>query len=167
MLRSAGRSPTARYRLDEEGRERGRPEYRGSHPSNSVTAVPSVRGSLVVPLPHPSRVTKNIRATVWYCYTRKTQKILVPFNETDLSEAALEYACETFPDADITALCVIEPGGQEDLYVPQISDERQKQANDCLEIATDLAGDIPLSTEMRAGKPDQEIIEYAEEENVE
>jgi nucleotide-binding universal stress UspA family protein len=96
----------------------------------------------------------------------QNQNILVPFNDTDLSEEALKYACETFPESDITALYVIELQGQEDIYVPQVGEERRKRANDCLQVATDIAGDIPIDTEIQVGKPDQEIIDYAEEENI-
>jgi nucleotide-binding universal stress UspA family protein len=37
-----------------------------------------------------------------------TRHILVPFEDSELSERALEFACSSFPDDIITALCVID-----------------------------------------------------------
>jgi len=101
--------------------------------------------------------------------------VLVAFDGSPLSERALTYAFETFPDATITAIYVIDPidsvidveaGGlpvAEDWY-----DTAQARATGIHTTATDLAAehDIVLDTVTEVGKPAREILDYADDHDV-
>ncbi|WP_115864248.1 universal stress protein [Halorussus litoreus] len=96
--------------------------------------------------------------------------VLVAFDGSPLSERALTYALENFPDATITTLYVINPidsvidveaGGlpvAEDWY-----DNAQERATHIHTTATDIAAehDIALDTVTEVGKPAREILDYA------
>lgn len=102
-------------------------------------------------------------------------KVLVAFDGSPLSERALTYALETFPDATITTIYVINPidsvidveaGGlpvAEDWY-----DDAQERATEIHTTATDLAAehDVILKTVTEVGKPAREILEYADSHGI-
>lgn len=111
-----------------------------------------------------------------------TDSILVPFDGSRLSRRALEVALEEYPDAEIVALHVIdptEPGysvvgveyhvdveplhGSEEWY-----DRARELGEEVLEEAEELAEehDVDLETETVVGRPDREIIAYAEANDV-
>lgn len=92
-----------------------------------------------------------------------SQRILVPYDESDPSKEALRYACEHYPDGDITVLHVIEIQSQEERYVPQAQEERVRAAEEVLEAAREEAGDAAVATESSFGVPDQAILDFAEE----
>ncbi|WP_096388837.1 universal stress protein [Halopenitus persicus] len=101
--------------------------------------------------------------------------ILVAFDGSPLAERALTYAIETFPDATITTIYVINPidsvidveaGGlpvAEDWY-----ENAQERAAHIQTTAVDLAAehgrDIDTVTEV--GRPPRTIIDYADGHNV-
>jgi nucleotide-binding universal stress UspA family protein len=101
--------------------------------------------------------------------------VLIAFDGSPLSERALTYAIENFPNATITTMYVINPidsvidveaGGlpvADDWY-----DNAQKRATAVLTTATDLAADqdLDLKTVTEVGKPAREIVEYAKEHNI-
>jgi nucleotide-binding universal stress UspA family protein len=101
--------------------------------------------------------------------------VLVAFDGSSLSERALTYALETFPDATITTLYVINPvdsvidveaGGlpiAEDWY-----DNAQERARTIHTTATDLAAehDTDLDTSTEIGRPATAILEYADDNNI-
>jgi len=101
--------------------------------------------------------------------------VLVAFDGSPLSERALTYAIENFPDASITAIYVINPiesivdveaGGlpiAEDWY-----DDAQERATGIHATATELAADdgITLDTVTEVGRPARAILEYADEHGV-
>jgi nucleotide-binding universal stress UspA family protein len=101
--------------------------------------------------------------------------VLVAFDGSPLSERALTYAIETFPDASITAIYVINPinsvidveaGGlpvAEGWY-----ETAKKEAAGIHTTATDLAGkrDRELDTVTEVGKPARAILEYADDHGV-
>lgn len=104
-----------------------------------------------------------------------TQRILVPFDGSPLAERALEYALEAFPEGSITALYVINPidsivdveaGG-----LP-IADEwyenAQERADTIHATANELAAthDTELESITEVGRPTREILQYADEHDV-
>ena len=96
--------------------------------------------------------------------------VLVAFDGSPLSERALTYALENFPDATITTLYVIDPvdsvidveaGG-----LPVAADwyeNAQERATDIHTTAADLAAahEIDIDTVTEVGRPARTILEYA------
>ncbi|MFU8868047.1 universal stress protein [Natronococcus sp.] len=99
-------------------------------------------------------------------------RILVPYDGSEPAGYALEFAFETFPDADVTALHVIQiPEGYWGAFEgpgisPPVTEKAREYADELLEPARELAADRgrELETEVLAGKPDDRIVEYAEDE---
>ena len=101
--------------------------------------------------------------------------VLVAFDGSPLSERALTYAIETFPDASITTIYVIDPiysvidveaGGlpvAEDWY-----DNAKERATRLHTTATDLASErnTELDTVTKVGKPARAILEYADDHDI-
>lgn len=101
--------------------------------------------------------------------------VLVASDGSPLSERALTYAVENFPNAAITVMYVINPidsiidveiGGlpvADDWY-----DNAQQRATALHTSATNLAADhgIDLKTVTEVGKPAREIVEYAAENDI-
>ena len=101
--------------------------------------------------------------------------VLVAYDGSPLSERALTYAIETFPDTAITTLYVINPidsiidveaGGlpiAEDWY-----ENAKEKATRLHATATDFAAerDTELDTITEVGKPARAILEYADEHNI-
>jgi nucleotide-binding universal stress UspA family protein len=101
--------------------------------------------------------------------------VLVPFDGSPLSDRALTYALDTFPDASITTMYVIDPidsviaveaGG-----VPIAKDwyeTAKERANSILATATELAADhdTELDTVTEVGSPARTILEYADANDV-
>jgi nucleotide-binding universal stress UspA family protein len=101
--------------------------------------------------------------------------VLVAFDGSPLSERALTYAIETFPDASISSIYVINPidsiidveaGG---LPVAEGWYENAKEEATVLHTtATDLAAELntALVTVTEIGKPARAILEYADDHDV-
>ncbi|EMA70708.1 UspA domain-containing protein [Halorubrum aidingense JCM 13560] len=101
--------------------------------------------------------------------------VLIAFDGSPLSERALTYAIETFPDATLTAMYVIDPidsiidveaGGlpvAEDWY-----DDAREHAADIQTAATEIAAerDVDLATVTEVGRPARTILEYADDHGV-
>ncbi|MDQ2051864.1 universal stress protein [Natronolimnohabitans sp. A-GB9] len=94
--------------------------------------------------------------------------VLVPMDGSEMSERALEYALEVFPEADITVLHVVgEPSsmwaGATGLA---LADDLEEAANEhaaevferAREIATDADADVDLDTEVELGHPVRAIV---------
>ncbi|SDJ90949.1 universal stress protein [Natronorubrum texcoconense] len=99
-------------------------------------------------------------------------RILVGYDGSDPSAAALEYALETFPEATITALYVVQiPAGTvaalegPELRLP-LSERGREHATDVLEGAIERAAERgrDLETEIATGKPDHRLVEHAVDE---
>ena len=97
--------------------------------------------------------------------------VLVPIDDSDPADAALEYAVTEFPDADVTALHVIDPyetsfsswlGGE------QFSERLEEEADVLLAAARDRATEhnVSIDTDTVVGKPSTEIPNYVEEADV-
>ncbi|WP_440765819.1 universal stress protein [Natronorubrum sp. DTA7] len=96
-------------------------------------------------------------------------RILVGYDGSDPSAAALEYALETFPEATITVLYVVQiPAGTvaalegPELRLP-LSERAREHAEGVLESAVEFAGERgrDLETEIATGKPDHRLVEHA------
>ncbi|PCR88974.1 universal stress protein [Natrinema ejinorense] len=99
-------------------------------------------------------------------------RLLVPYDGSEPAKDALEYAFETFPDADVVALYVVPvPEGYWAAFqnpedrVPAV-DAARDTGRDILDEAADLAADRSrdLETEIATGKPDHEIVDLAASE---
>lgn len=106
-----------------------------------------------------------------------TDHILVPIDESDQSNKALEFALEEYPDATITALHVIDPadfyaatgieGGAMANY-EQIRDNHEQRAENLLEDVRERAAEagVEIETDHVIGGVSRSIIEYAEDGDV-
>lgn len=98
-------------------------------------------------------------------------RILVPLDESEQSTKALEYALETFPDAEFTVLHV-GPGVESRPVTPdqieQWQEHQREQAEAIFDDARAVAAeyDVDLQSEMAGGKVSQRIVEYADEHAV-
>lgn len=92
------------------------------------------------------------------------QHILVPVDQSIKAKKALEFALEEFPNTDISALHVLSVHTVEDA-VENIPTGKQQDAEEILTEAAEIAAeyDRAIDTELRNGKPTDEIIEYASE----
>jgi nucleotide-binding universal stress UspA family protein len=104
-----------------------------------------------------------------------TDNVLVAVDGSPLSERALTYATETFPDASITTIYVINPidsiidveaGGlpvAEDWY-----ENAKEKASRIHTTATNLAAErnTELDTVTEVGKPARAILGYADDHDI-
>lgn len=98
-------------------------------------------------------------------------RILVPVDESEPAERALEYALETHPDAEIIVLHVVgEPsgmmGGATSLALSDDIDEAaQEQAQEVHDRAREIAdeNDAEIRTAVEVGSPSRAIVQHAEE----
>jgi len=99
------------------------------------------------------------------------QRVLVPIDGSEPADAALDYAVDTFPDADLTLLNVIDPavgigtsagapGGSELWY-----ESMRERATATLEEGRErIAGRCAsVDTVTETGRPASSIVGYAEE----
>ncbi|MFB6354248.1 MAG: universal stress protein [Halobacteriales archaeon] len=104
-----------------------------------------------------------------------SDRILVAYDESPQSRAALEHALSTYPEAEVTVLHVTDPrewiypdelgGGY---YADEAFERAQETAEDLLADAEALARDRgrEVSTAGATGRPANTIVEYAEEHDV-
>jgi nucleotide-binding universal stress UspA family protein len=103
-----------------------------------------------------------------------SDRILVPYDGSTPAANALEFAFERFPDADVTALYVIQIpegywGGFEGPELqPPVTEKAREHAEEILEPPRELAAERgrELDTDVRTGQPDNRIVEYAEDEGI-
>jgi nucleotide-binding universal stress UspA family protein len=96
-------------------------------------------------------------------------RILVPFDGTPRARDALELALETYPDAEVTALHVIDYleesyGAQALVGSTALRARARERSAEILSRADSIAEDYDTTvvTESRVGKPAREIVDYAE-----
>ncbi|TYT60457.1 universal stress protein [Natrialba swarupiae] len=106
-----------------------------------------------------------------------TNHVLVPIDESDRSTDALEFACREYPDAEITAIHVLDPG---DFYAAtgieggamanydEIRKQHENRAEGILERAREQAAayDHDLETEQVIGSVSRSIVDYVEGSDV-
>jgi nucleotide-binding universal stress UspA family protein len=101
-------------------------------------------------------------------------ELLVPYDGSELSQDALRFACERFPEAEITALFVVDTTitHQPEQYVgaklSDIYEQREAEGEEILADATALAADhgVSLSTTIEKGRPSKQILEVVEANDV-
>lgn len=95
--------------------------------------------------------------------------VLVPFDGTSQSEAALTFATEEWPDASITLLYVVDPvmAGFTQRALPGSSEawyeSARETARESFDEARELAG-RPVETRIEVGSPARVIVDVADEE---
>ncbi|MGM0604863.1 MAG: universal stress protein [Halobacteriota archaeon] len=100
--------------------------------------------------------------------------ILVPIDESERSKEALEFALQEYPNANITALHVIDPSefhvgsGIEGSLIrdyDQVRENYENRAANLLEDARDTASaqGIEIETDRVDGRVTRSIVEYASE----
>ena len=99
--------------------------------------------------------------------------ILVAYDESAPAQKAARYAFEEYPDEEIVLLRVIEAaegytGASIELAMEALGERKEEADEDLLESVTDIAGseDVEFRTEIRAGRPAREIVDFAEEYEV-
>ncbi|ARS90691.1 universal stress protein [Natrarchaeobaculum aegyptiacum] len=106
-----------------------------------------------------------------------TSHVLVPVDDSEQSTKAIEFACREYPEAQITALHVVDPG---DFYgatgieggtmanYDQIRKHHEDLAEQVLEDATETAAtmDCDLETEQVIGSVSRSIVDYAADHDV-
>ena len=106
-----------------------------------------------------------------------TRSVLVPLDGSEQSEEALEFALEEFHDAILVLLRVFEPGSSDNLQVEHGGslplDEETMEG--VVEDSADFLDGYAETTEERGitaekvykvGEPSREIVEYAENDEV-
>ncbi|MFP8954102.1 universal stress protein [Natrialbaceae archaeon A-arb3/5] len=97
------------------------------------------------------------------------ERILVGYDGSELAASALAFAFETAPDAEVTALHVIQvPDGLlpafegPEIQLP-VTEKAHEHAESILDEARDIASEHgrELETAIATGKPDQRIVERA------
>lgn len=97
-------------------------------------------------------------------------RVLVPMDDSEMAEHALEYALEAYPDAEITVLHVVgEPSPMMGKAVSlaledDIEEAAEEHASAVLAHAREIAQtyDVELETEVAWGSPAKAIINRAE-----
>ena len=96
-------------------------------------------------------------------------RILVPMNDSEMAGHALEFACQSFPDAELTVLAVV---GGPSAYMGEavsiaMADDPEAAAADRAEPIFDTAREIAaetghqLDTEVAMGHPTRAIVDRA------
>lgn len=100
--------------------------------------------------------------------------ILVPYDGSDTALDAIEYAIESFPDADITALHVIDRDRLEAPYgellvgreeLRRRATERAEELLEDAETAAEEAG-VQIETDVLIGHPVREVLDYVDEHGI-
>ena len=102
--------------------------------------------------------------------------VLVPVDESERSDAALEFALSEYPDAKITALHVLDPAemhrtttlgadaGDADEFRTQQEETAEQILGDAVEAADERGRSIDV--DQMAGAVVDSIVEYADERDV-
>ena len=101
-------------------------------------------------------------------------RVLVAFDESSQSTAALIHAAETFPDTDFHILTVVDPGewsGAEAgaiYYAEEAFEQAKEMADERLADAESIVADydIDATTAREVGRPSGAIVDYAEEHDI-
>lgn len=95
-----------------------------------------------------------------------SQHVLIAFDGTPQSHAALQHAIETYPDADLTALYVINPA--EHGFTREALENAQAAADTALSNATDLGREFgrEIETAVERGGTSNVIVEFAESNDI-
>lgn len=98
-------------------------------------------------------------------------RILVPVDDSELAERALEYALEAHPDAEITVLHVVGApspmlGAATELALADdVEEAAEKRAEKVLDRAREIAEEhgVEIDTAVEMGRPARAIVRRAED----
>ncbi|MCQ4334147.1 universal stress protein [Natronomonas sp. F2-12] len=99
-------------------------------------------------------------------------RVLVPVDGSAPAEAAFDRTLKLFDDAEIVALYVMDPVDGSTAWGPGIGDEwlsaAEERAGSVLEATAEAAeaAGRDVRTESTIGRPAQEIVEYAQEHDI-
>ncbi|MFB6112782.1 MAG: universal stress protein [Halodesulfurarchaeum sp.] len=101
-------------------------------------------------------------------------RILVPMDDSEMAQRALEYVLENHPDADITVLHVVgEPspmmGKAMGLALEDdVEEAAEDRAKEVFDQARELAAeyDVEITTDVRLGQPTRQILNRADDFDV-
>ena len=104
-------------------------------------------------------------------------RVLVATDGSSQSEEALEYVLDEFPDADVTALTVVDPAaasyaaptsGGAAGAAPEWNEQARERAEQVLERVSETAAERgrTVDTVQVTNRPAQGIVDYAEEHDV-
>lgn len=101
-------------------------------------------------------------------------RVLVPFDGSRNATDALEFACETFADDDITALFAVDtsvtyqPERAVGMKLGEIYERREEEGRGHLEAAEHIAAehDVSVTTALAHGEPSRAILEHVDEHDV-
>jgi nucleotide-binding universal stress UspA family protein len=98
----------------------------------------------------------------------RRRRLLVPFDQSDRSERALEFACSTFPEDDLTALCMSVVWGSDRATIVDRIDPGEETAERLAANARRIAEGFgtPLDTVFGFGALDRTVVRYVEENPV-
>jgi len=100
------------------------------------------------------------------------QRVLVPLDGSPQAQEALTYATETFPEAEIVVVHVLNPSaGKTDIEgimtdTAGVVDEQQQFAQKLFEEARETAGDRIVDSEVLAGRAANEIVKYVADHEI-
>lgn len=101
--------------------------------------------------------------------------VLVPLDDSPQSMEAVSHATETFPDATVMLLTVIDPieaGFRAEAVLPNYSEtwyqNRKEVAEERFEAAQELVAgtDVDVETAIEVGRPARVIVEYVENHSI-
>lgn len=140
----------------------------GSHGRDGATRLllGSVAETVVRRASVPVTVVRDGEAA-----TTNPEQILVPFDGSDLSEAALEHALGQYPEADVTALYVVYPprdvlDAQVDISSSLEAEDDGDHVSEALAAATEVGDGFgrAVNTASVEGLPEEQIVAVVEEE---
>jgi nucleotide-binding universal stress UspA family protein len=102
------------------------------------------------------------------------KRLLVPIDRSAQSDKALEHALETFPDAEITVLHVINPSGywygntDGYIYADEIDAWAKRRGREVLEEAEAVADahGVEIQTDLKTGAVARTITAYAKNNDI-
>ena len=100
--------------------------------------------------------------------------VLVPYDGSELSAEALAFACERFPEAELSALFVVDtsvtyqPEKYLGVKLGKIYEKREAEGEEILADAETFAAEhgASLSTYIERGRPYKRILEHVDEHDV-
>ena len=103
-----------------------------------------------------------------------TRHVLVPVDGSSPARAALEFACERYPDARLTLLFVVDPMAEYSRhrafpgYVDEDEFRTERQKGEAIfeSLLEDVPDDVAVETALEAGEPARTIVAYADDNEV-
>jgi nucleotide-binding universal stress UspA family protein len=96
------------------------------------------------------------------------RRVLVPFDESARSRNALAFACSTFPEADLTVLCMAVVWGVDRSVLLDRADARDERLTELAATADRIAAEhgVTIDTVYGSGALDQATLQYVDDDQV-